>query len=81
MFSQTRPDASENPLAGIPDRQIEALAERFGNGPRLTPFRTVGLRLGCKKESAFRLVTRGLKNLAANGWAPANPPTATHRAH
>lgn len=51
------------------EKQIEAVSIRFCEcSPRLAPLRVISLRLGISVQCAHRLVSRGLKNMARNGW-------------
>lgn len=62
------PQRTDNPFEGMTDRQIEACAMRYGEGPRLTPLRLIGLRMGIKRSAVCCLIARGIANLRRNGY-------------
>lgn len=62
------PQQTDNPLEGMTPRQIEACAMRYGEGPRLTPLRLIGLRMGMKRSAVCRLIARGTAHLRRNGY-------------
>ena len=67
MFFPVSKTPAEDPLQGVPEKQIHACALRYGER-RLMPYKQIADRLGNSRQAAYKLVKKGTARIRANGY-------------